>query len=119
MLFEMQRLIMSRAISVFGFSAARNKRRNALRFLEEALELVAATRAVDLETALRLVQHVYTDHPGDLTREAGHCFNNLLALCDAHEISATSAQLGGFAHFIEAPLEKLHLSEATKIAEGF
>ena len=63
----------------------------ALRFIEEAVELVQAA-GLSVEAVRAVVDHVFAKPPGGLAQEIGGCGTTLLALAAAYGVSADDAE---------------------------
>lgn len=85
--------------NTFG-EAADDKKERALRFLEEALELVQAV-GLDRDAVHRLVDYVFARKPGDVYQEIGGAMVTLSALTTAHD-----ALLGNLASITLDDIEK-------------
>jgi hypothetical protein len=74
-------------LECFGAEIRNDKRERAFRFLEEALELVQATRTLTKEDCQSVVNYVYNRPPGDQLLEVGGTSITFAALCNALDIS--------------------------------
>ncbi len=70
-------------IDAFGEIIARNKRRRALRFIEEAVELVQALGLGENDVSA-VARSVYCRPPHKPEREVGGVMTSLGGLCEAH-----------------------------------
>lgn len=68
-----------------------NPSERALRFIEEAVELVQAV-GLSADVVHKIVDHVFAKPPGGLAQEIGGCGTTLLALAAAHGVSADDAE---------------------------
>ena len=88
---ERQKMVAAWVRSTFGDNAM-HRRERAMRFLEEALEVVQAAGITAAE--IRRVQHaVYFRPPGDIKQEFGGVSLCLLALCEAEGVNADACEL--------------------------
>ncbi len=74
----------------FGNGITNDKRERALRFLEEALELVQACD-VPLHKVGTMVEYVYGRKQGEVKQEVGGVLICLFTLCGAHGIDSEQA----------------------------
>lgn len=74
----------------FGEEFARSKKERALRFIEEALEVVQASGLTQGE-ALTLVDYVFSRPVGEVKQEVGGAVVCLAALCSASEMDMMTA----------------------------
>lgn len=119
-LVDMQRLVMARAVKVFGFSKAHDPRRNAMRFLERALSLVRCMGigGIDDNAVIELVRRIYAKPAVSPLKEIGACFNDLLAICEANRIDAGDSQMRALISFMDADDQALRDREQAKIVGG-
>lgn len=76
----------------FGEDACTSKER-AMRFLEEAIELVQA-EGIDIAAINAVLAHVLAKEPGNPVQEAGGVGLTLLAYCESKGFSADDAEAG-------------------------
>src|SRR5690606_23251226 len=73
------------AKACFGFDQVMDRKLRALRFLEEAIELVQAA-GLSIEEVERVKQYVYWRPPGEIPQEVGGVMVTLGVFCYAHEL---------------------------------
>lgn len=72
-------------LSCFGKAIANDEQERNLRFIEESLELVQSL-GMDKQTALTVLEHVYSRPRGEYKQEIGGVMVTLAALCAAQGI---------------------------------
>lgn len=87
---DFQRQVAGWVRQCFGEEIAVDRRIRALRFLEEALELVQASD-LSADDVLKVLEYVYARPVGELHQEVGGVAVTLSALCSANDISMTKA----------------------------
>lgn len=87
---DRQRIIQSWAVKTFG-EIANDSAERGRRLLEEALELAQAV-GVRREDALALVERVFSNIPGEISREIGQCGLVLLSLAEQQGFSAEAEE---------------------------
>jgi hypothetical protein len=96
---ERQREVFEWCGRTFGLESQRDRKKRALRFLEEAIELYQA-EGCNLEQAQALVAHVFAKPAGEPQQEVGGVSVTLLSYCEAAGLSAERWEPGpaGAAH---------------------
>lgn len=93
-----------------------NPRERALRFLEEAVELVQAMR-LTRDEVFTSVLRVYSRPPGDAPKEIGQVYQTLLCTAEALDVDA-SAQLEQNVEYIRNNRDLLRSRFLQKQADG-
>lgn len=113
---HLQRRVEEWVLTTFGEGPATTKKERALRFVEEALELVQA-RGMTKEEALLIVDYVYSRPAGETFQEAGGVMMTLSALCWQAGIELDDATTAELAR-VESPemREKIREKQNSKSA---
>lgn len=113
---ERQTRAMSWGQECFGDNAMSPHER-ALRFLEEALELVQAS-GVTPEEVLKLRDYTYSRPVGEIGQEVGGVCITLMVLCEANNISLAREELREFDRVIAIDPDVFRAKHAAKIVAG-
>lgn len=76
-----QQLLLDWGARCFGLRHMQNRYKRALRFYEEATELMQAVEVPE-EKLIEVIKMVYAKRKGDAPTEAGHTFGSLLIFLD-------------------------------------
>jgi mannose/cellobiose epimerase-like protein (N-acyl-D-glucosamine 2-epimerase family) len=87
---EFQPAVLAWMLECFGETSTYDKRERAIRFLEEAIELIQ-TCSITADQAHALVDYVYNREVGQAEQEVGGVMVTLAALCAATSIDLTKA----------------------------
>lgn len=102
----------------FGADSLYDRRKRALRLLEEALELFQAEGgSADQATALAL--RVFSRSPGTPALEAGGVALTLLSYCEAAGISVDRCEAAEIARIFAKPVEEARARYQAKVDAGF
>lgn len=113
---EMQKRVSSWVESRLGGTAMESKER-AMRFLEEALELVQA-EGLTFKEVIKLVIHVDDKEPGDTQQELGGTILTLLAYADSKEYILSACAELEIDRIEKAPPEKFRKRQAENARDG-
>ncbi len=91
-----QQAVATWVADTFGAPLLHDLRERASRLLEEAIE-VAQAAGLDRDSAVRLVNHVFSKPPGRLRQEIGGVGVCLLALAESADLDADSEEKAEFA----------------------
>ena len=111
-----QRAIYEWALETFGDVAASHRER-ALRFLEEALELVQAA-GLEFDDIHQLACHVYDKSSGDLRIEMGAASLTLVCLAESLGLSADACEINEFARVRGVDRESFRARQNAKAKLG-
>ena len=113
-----QRLVSEWVAAAFGPASAADRRKRALRLLEEALELFQAEGG-DEPQAVALAGRVFSRPPGEPAREAGGVAVTLLSWCAAAGADASAIEAAEIARVLARPLTEAQARYRAKSEAGF
>lgn len=85
--FSLQDMVIQWLENCFGRGAAESKNERRFRFMEEAVELFQAAGGTPDEIH-RVIEHVYSKPPGQVSQEIAGCYSTLLAFAHSYNIDA-------------------------------
>lgn len=104
------------AVSIFGEGAEDGEER-AMRFIEEAVELVNAV-GLSASVVHAIVERIYTRHKGDRGREMGQALLTLELLAEVYGIDPSRCADVEFARIQAIPKEEWERRHAAKVESG-
>ena len=102
----------------FGDDSLADRRKRALRLLEEAIELYQAEQGSQ-DQAGALVAHVFAKPVGEPAQEVGGVSLTLLSYCHAAGLDADGCEAAELARVLATPLQDIQKRYARKTEAGF
>lgn len=115
---ERQRDVFEWCGRTFGSESQRDRKKRALRFLEEAIELYQA-EGCSLEQGQALMAHVLARPADQPQQEVGGVSVTLLSYCEAAGLSAHECEAVEIARIFNRSAEKARQGDRRKTGAGF
>jgi hypothetical protein len=115
---QRQRTAAAWCARAFGDESLADRRKRALRLLEEAIELYQAEQGSQ-DQAGALVAHVFGKPAGEPAQEVGGVSLTLLSYCHAAGLDADGCEAAELARVLAEPLQDFQARYARKTQAGF
>lgn len=115
---ERQEVVSGWCARTFGAQSQKDRKKRALRFLEEAIELYQA-EGCDFEQAQALLAHLFSRPPGDPRQEVGGVSVTLLSYCAAADLSADECEAAEIVRVLNKSPEQARQRYHEKTKAGF